>query len=249
MTDKARSLPSTRESLPGSRRPAPPAPLPSEARVRVPSDVRDRIDEAARARGVSRPEFVRDALESALVAPAADPVAGDGQHSLHLNGSGPESDASVAIPEAYVARSPLPAAPADAAAGGSASESPPDPPPELASDPSAPPEPLAAAADPEPEPAPARPPAYVPPELTSAGRPRSSAFLIVFLAVLAFVLAGGALAFWGHYERFAVHAPAPGSSLAGAYVLDRWTGHLWFCDAAQRGRDAPRCVRFTGFGR
>ena len=215
--------------------------------MRVPSDVRDRIDEAARQRGVSRPEFVRDALESALVASPKAPVAGDGQHSLHLNGSDPASDAPVAIPETYVARSPLPTAPADAVAGVSPSEVPPDPAPEASSDSSAPSEPLSTAAALPAEPVLPAPAAPAPAELGSHHAQRSTARFVAVVVVLAFGLAGGALAFWAHYERFAVHAPAPGSSLAGAYVLDRWTGHLWFCDAAQRGRDTPRCVRFSGF--
>ena len=45
--------------------------------------------------------------------------------------------------------------------------------------------------------------------------------------------------------RFEVAAPGgSGGARAGAYVLDRWTGRLWYCDSAARGRPAPVCVEF-----
>ena len=45
--------------------------------------------------------------------------------------------------------------------------------------------------------------------------------------------------------RFEVAAPGgSGGVRAGAYVLDRWTGRLWYCDSAARGRPAPVCVEF-----
>lgn len=60
------------DPLPGScRAAATSAAAPSEARVSVPPEVRDRIDEAAWRSGLSRPEFVRDALERALAHHAA----------------------------------------------------------------------------------------------------------------------------------------------------------------------------------
>ena len=57
------------------------------------------------------------------------------------------------------------------------------------------------------------------------------AALLVLLAVLG--------------PRFEVAAPGgSGGVRPGAYVLDRWTGRLWYCDSAARGRPAPVCVEF-----
>ncbi len=59
----------------------------------------------------------------------------------------------------------------------------------------------------------------------------AGAALLVLLAVLG--------------PRFEVAVPGgSGGVRAGAYVLDRWTGRLWYCDSAPRGRPAPVCVEF-----
>ena len=58
--------------------------------------------------------------------------------------------------------------------------------------------------------------------------------------VLALVLLLGLLGIAGSLAapRYAVFAPDPGAYGAGAYLVDRWTGRLWFCDSANR--DLPQ---------
>ena len=280
MTDKATASDPARR-LPGSRRRDPQPAAVSEARVRIPPEVRERLDEVARERGVSRPDFVRAALERALAAERPAAVAGDGNTELLLNGAVRPPDGPPEIPAPYVARSPLPAppatdeeAPADVAAADSPASAPasilglsaegPSAPvngtPAAASAPAAAPEPVGEDVLPESEsdsplPAALPDPASVPAPRSSAGPDtrvesslllsRAGVFALLSLATVAFV----ALALFAFTSRYQVHAPSFGVSLAGAYdVLDRWTGDVWFCDAARRGRDTPRCVRFAGIG-
>ena len=64
--------------------------------------------------------------------------------------------------------------------------------------------------------------------------------------VLALVLLLGLLGIAGSLAapRYAVSAPDPGAYGAGAYLVDRWTGRLWFCDSANRVLPDRYCAPF-----
>jgi len=248
MTDKHPASSPAEPAAASSRSAEPGAAAHVEARVRVPAAMRDRIDAAAAGRGVSRTEFLRAALDRALAVEEEPPpaVAGDGDTELYVDGAAASRSGPAPIPEAYVARSPLPAAAA------AAPDAPAAPVPGSTLGLSGPAAgngagPADAAVEPGAEAGPAG--VDEPPAAPRAAAPRGFSPLVRLAASFAaalLVLGVAALVLSAVEGRYRVHAPAPGATLAGAYVLDAWTGRVWFCDAALRGRDLPRCRRFAG---
>ena len=66
--------------------------------------------------------------------------------------------------------------------------------------------------------------------------------LFSFLGVLA---AGLLLVLLVAGTRFSVVAPDPGQYGSGAYLMDGWTGRIWYCESARRGLPRPVCVEFV----
>ena len=109
-----------------------------------------------------------------------------------------------------------------------------------------PPDPPAETRGPAAEPAPARPdlPGGVLFQASPAVGPVSGKLyrfaLVAVLLVGVVGLVAGLVA-----QRYQLHAPDPGAYGAGAYLVDRWNGRVWFCDSAQRGLPVRVCAPFV----
>ena len=217
--------------------------------VRLPADVVDQLSSAAHGEGTSRGLLVRRLLEAGLRHPPEPEQAvvlpgGTGRPTLVHEGDLREAGDGVEIPDGYTAppeatprRRPAaaedehaPPAAAEAAGGrpatgGAAGEA--------AVPPDAPAAPVA----------PAAPGAVLfqalPPAAPASGRVYRFALLAVLAAGVAALLVGLLP------QRYQLHAPDPGAYGAGAYLVDRWSGRVWFCDSAQRGLPVRVCAPFA----
>ena len=207
----------------------------------LPVSVAERITELAAERGVPRSQLARSIVERGLHMDGTRVLfpGGPDRPDLEYVGDAPPDagGAPPEIPSAYVddVEPSAASAPAGGDAGGGA--------PGGAADTSA--------AEPVREPAPGS-------EAPSGGVGSSGAAVPVVLAqppsmfeqrsglVLALVLLVGLLGIAGSLAapRYAVSAPDPGAYGAGAYLVDRWTGRLWFCDSANRGLPDRYCAPF-----
>ena len=216
--------------------------------VRLPADIVDGLTSAAHGEGTSRGLLVRRLLETALRKPPADPAVvlpgTDGRPTLvHDEGlrQAPDGDP---IPEGYTG---LPAA---RPAGGKPAVSPDPPDADPPDDPDKAGTPGAGEARPEPAAVseePASAPPVVPDSVLFQAPPAAHAggklFRCALVAVL--LLAGLGLVLGAAAQRYQLHAPNPGAYGAGAYLVDRWSGRVWFCDSAQRGLPARVCAPFS----
>ena len=217
--------------------------------VRLPAELVDGLTSAAHGEGTSRGLLVRRLLEAALSKPPADPAVvlpgTDGRPTLvHDHGlrEAPDGDP---IPAGYTAapaaRPPVgkPAVSDDA----SDADPPDDPGKGAASGNGAAAAEAAAVSE---EPAPAAPVVpgsvlfqAVPPPVQLGGKLFRFALVVVLLVAGLGVILGVAA------QRYQLHAPDPGAYGAGAYLVDRWSGRVWFCDSAQRGLPARVCAPFS----
>ena len=216
--------------------------------VRLPADIVDGLTSAAHGEGTSRGLLVRRLLETALRKPPADPAVvlpgTDGRPTLvHDEGlrEAPDGDP---IPDGYTG---LPAA---RPAGGKPAVSPDPPDADPPDDPDKAGTPGAGEARSEPAAVseePASAPPVVPGSVLFQAPPPAHAGGKVFRCALVAVLllAGLGLVLGAAAQRYQLHAPNPGAYGAGAYLVDRWSGRVWFCDSAQRGLPARVCAPFS----
>ena len=248
------------EGLPGSTRvPEPSAPEQVRVNLKVPADMRARLEELARDRGVSKADFMRQTLERGLrmhgsrvmvegapgqptMEHVGDPDAPQsGIPSGYFppdtdeveQGDGAEAVAAAGDPAVGDARQPPAAQPAV-------------PPPEPEDDieavvPAAPAEPVL----PMPGAGPlGLYPQYAPgpPVVVNTGGYSSLRAFLSFLGLLAAALL---LVLLVAGTRYSVVAPDPGQYGSGAYLMDGWSGRVWYCESARRGLPRPVCLEFV----
>ena len=227
------------EPVQSSRASKPSAPDsdPDESRkvtLRLPATVADQIAKLAEDRGVPRSQLAREIMERGLHMDGSRFVLPGGEGRAVLEHVGAPPDASTEIPDGYVGDSPD-AGGAEAAPSGEAA---------TAARPAAPESPQQEEDEPDPEPVPLA--ASVSPLVAASalvGLPRACRTAGVFLGLALLVgLLGLAVALLA--PRYGLHAPAPGPYASGAYLVDRWTGRVWFCDSAARGLPARGCAPF-----
>ena len=205
----------------------------------LPVSVADRIIELAAERGQPRSEVARSIVERGLHMEGTRVLfpGGPGRPDLEHVGQ-PPPDAAGELPEipsAYVAGAePSTGSPpreADAGEGAVGLS--------------------AGAAEPVSEASPGSARSAQPPDSSGPGvpllftQPRSM-FEPRHGLILALVLLVGFLGIAASLgaPRYAVAAPDPGAYGAGVYLVDRWTGRLWFCDSATRGLPERYCAPF-----
>ena len=81
-----------------------------------------------------------------------------------------------------------------------------------------------------------------PPVVVNTGGGSTFRTLFTFLAA---VVGGLLLVLLVVGARYSVAAPDPGQYGSGAYLMDGWTGRVWYCESARRGLPRPVCVEFV----
>ena len=200
--------------------------------LRLPGTVAERIAKLADDRGVSRGQLAGEIMERGLHMDGSRFVlpGGEGREVLEHVGTAPPE--SPEIPRGYVGQSADEGGEDEAPSAGPGSGS----------------SGAAPAADREEEPEagllpslPAVGPVVTATALAALSRAFRSVGVYLGLALLMGLL-GVALALVA--PRYGLHAPAPGPYASGAYLVDRWTGRVWFCDSAIRGLPARGCAPF-----
>ena len=226
--------------------------------VRLPADVVEGLSSAAHGEGTSRGLLIRRLVEAGLRNPPEPEQAvvlpgSEGRPTMVHQGALREVGDGEEIPAGYTAPPP------ESPTGGKAAADEEEPDPEAAEEPGngraangragngrprAEPGPAAARpAVPASDPAPAVPGSVLFQAPPTALQPAGKLFrfaLVTVLLVGVLALVGGLVA-----QRYQLHAPDPGAYGAGVYLVDRWSGRVWFCDSAQRGLPARVCVPFV----
>ena len=216
--------------------------------VRLPADVVEQLSSAAHGEGTSRGLLVRRLLEAGLRHPPGPEQAvvlpgGTGRPTLVHEGDLREAGDGVEIPDGYTA--PPEATPRGRPAAVEDKHAPrrrgrrPGGRPALRGG-----EAKGAGCHPtRPRSGGARPLRRRPSGAAAAAPASGRVYRFALLAVLA---AGVAALLVGLLpQRYQLHAPDPGAYGAGAYLVDRWSGRVWFCDSAQRGLPVRVCAPFA----